>query len=98
MLLHCSCPCEFYCKHIYAVLKGIQNGFEKKFYKVVFNDENKDLLNRVTNNDFILCIGYFEGRLRLINNFGEKINSYELFKYNNSEISPIWTNSDGSTV
>ena len=71
LLLHCSCPCEFYCKHIYAVLKGIQNGFEKKFYKVVFNDENKDLLNRVTNNDFILCIGYFEDRLRLINNFGE---------------------------
>lgn len=71
LLLHCSCPCEFYCKHIYAVLKGIKNGFEKKFYKVVFNDENKDLLNRVTNNDFILCIGYFEGRLRLINNFGE---------------------------
>ena len=35
VLLHCSCPCEFYCKHIYAALKAIQNGEEKKFYKVM---------------------------------------------------------------
>ncbi len=71
VLLHCSCPCEFYCKHIYAALKAIQNGEEKKFYKVIYNNKDADLLDKLTNNDFILCVGAFEDRLRLINVHGE---------------------------
>lgn len=71
ILLHCSCPCEFYCKHIYAVLKAIQEGVTKKFYKVIYNNKDIDLLERLTNNDFILCVGAFEDRLRLINVHGE---------------------------
>lgn len=71
IIVQCSCPCEFYCKHIYAVLKAIQEGTTKKFYKVIYNDKNSDLYDRLTNNDFILCVGVFEDRLRLINIHGE---------------------------
>lgn len=71
LLMQCSCPCDFYCKHIYAALKAIQDGTVKKFYKVIFNNNNTDLLDRLTNNDYILCIGAYEDRLRLINVHGE---------------------------
>jgi hypothetical protein len=63
----------------------IKNG--KVYYK-----NNK--IHIVNDSSFINSDGIIE----IINNFGEKINSYELFKYGNSETSPIWTNSDGSTV
>lgn len=69
--LHCSCGCEYYCEHIYIVLKTIQEKKEKIFYKVVYNEPNKDLIDRMTNGDYILCLGTFDDKLKLLNNIGQ---------------------------
>lgn len=71
VVLHCSCGCEYYCEHIYKVLEKIQKKEELPFYKVVYNEPDKDLLDRMTNNEYILCTGIIDNKLKLINNVGQ---------------------------
>lgn len=71
MQVYCSCPCEFYCKHMYAVILVIRNKKTNHFYKIIYNNPEKDLLDRITNSDYFLCIGVFEKYLQIINNYGE---------------------------
>ena len=71
MKVYCSCPCEFYCKHIYAVIMAIRNNEFKRFYKVMYNNTNKDLYERIVDFDYYLCTGVVEQNLELINNYGE---------------------------
>ncbi|MEG0409192.1 MAG: hypothetical protein RR623_09995 [Bacilli bacterium] len=70
-IMHCSCGCEYYCDHIYATLIKIKEGMENKFFKVTFNNERDDLLDKLTNNDYALAVGIKDGRIILINHFGE---------------------------
>ena len=53
----CACPCEFYCKHICAVIMAIRNNKFRKFYKITPMNRDLSLLDRITNFIFILTIG-----------------------------------------
>lgn len=53
----CACPCEFYCKHICAVIMAIRNNKFRKFYKITPINRDLSLLDRITNFIFILTIG-----------------------------------------
>ena len=55
MNVYCSCPCNFCCKHIYAVIMAIRNNKYHKFYKISYNQGN--LLDKILNFNFILSIG-----------------------------------------
>lgn len=55
--VYCSCPCDFYCKHIYAVILAIRNKKFRKFYKLIPNRHQISLLERVMNFNFLLSIG-----------------------------------------
>ena len=55
--VYCSCPCEYYCKHIYAVILAIRNNQLRKFYKITHNSDDLNLLDRVMNFNFLLTIG-----------------------------------------
>lgn len=55
--VYCSCPCEFYCKHIYAVILAIRNNELRKFYKITHNSNDLNLLDRIMNFNFLLTIG-----------------------------------------
>ena len=55
--VYCSCPCEYYCKHIYAVILAIRNNELRKFYKITHNSDDLNLLDRVMNFNFLLTIG-----------------------------------------
>ena len=57
MQIYCSCPCEFFCKHIYAVILAIRNNQFKKFYKITRNTSNINLLDKIMNFQFLLSIG-----------------------------------------
>lgn len=57
MQVYCSCPCEFLCKHIYAVILAIRNNQFKKFYKITRNTSNINLLDKIMNFHFLLSIG-----------------------------------------
>ena len=93
--LYCSCPCEFYCKHIYAVLLGIRNKAFKRFYKISYNNPNINLLENIINFNYTLCLGVknkdFEiidgnGQIRLIpilDNNGE--NHWEILEDDENE-------------
>ena len=71
MQVYCSCPCEFYCKHMYAVILSIRNKEFNRFYKITYKNPDKSLLDRVMSFDYFLCLGVVEQNLEIINNYGE---------------------------
>lgn len=77
MKVYCNCPCDFYCKHVAAVLIGIRNNYEKRFYKLNYNSTKNSFLERLMNYKFFLCIG--------MQNEGLKI----LSKEGNIEVAPL---------
>jgi len=70
LLVYCSCPCEFYCKHFYHVVKAIRENKMKKFYKVIYINNNLNLLENAMNKYF-LCTGVEDYFLEVINKYGE---------------------------
>ena len=71
MQVYCSCPCEFYCKHIYAVILAVRNNEFNRFYKIMYKNPNESLLERIMSFDYFLCTGVIEQNLEIINNYGE---------------------------
>lgn len=70
--VYCSCPCDFYCKHIYAVILSIRNNKFKRFCKVMFKDKSKNLLERMLDYDYFLCLDVVDDKyLEIINNKGD---------------------------
>lgn len=69
--VYCSCPCDFYCKHIYAVILSIRNNRFKRFCKVMFKDKDKNILEKVMEYDYFLCLDVVGEFLEIINNDGE---------------------------
>lgn len=68
--VHCSCPCDFYCKHLYASLKSIKEGKFRKFFKIRHINEKENMLVKYMTYDFIMCIGTLENNLLIVNNNG----------------------------
>ena len=56
-IVYCSCPCDFRCKHIYAVIKAIRENKIRRFYKITHKNDDMELLDRVMNFNFLLTIG-----------------------------------------
>lgn len=71
MQVFCTCPCEFYCKHMYAVILAIRNHESKRFYKIMYRNPDKDLLQRVMNFEYSLCLGVVEQNFEIINDYGD---------------------------
>lgn len=71
MNVYCDCPCEFYCKHIYAVLKNIKNKHQNRFYKIAYKKNSINLLERIMNFDYLLCLGIIADNFEVINKNGQ---------------------------
>ena len=69
--VYCSCPCEFYCKHICAVILAIRDNKFKRFYKIMYKNPNKNLLERIMDFEYFLCLGVIDQNFEIINNYGE---------------------------
>ncbi len=69
--VYCSCPCEFYYKHIYAVILAIRNNDFYHFSKVMYKNPNKGLIESIMELDYFLCLGVIEQNLEIVNNYGE---------------------------
>lgn len=80
--VYCSCPCEFYCKHIYAVMMSIRNHKFNNFYKIMYENDSKSLLERIIDFEYILCIGLVGKNFEIVNNYGE-IELFPIFDKNN---------------
>ncbi len=83
LLMTCSCPCEFYCKHMYAVIKAIRNNETKKFAKVTFGHKDIDMVTMIENFKYYLCVACDDTCLYLINDFGE-IEPIEIYDEDNN--------------
>lgn len=70
IVISCNCPCEFNCKHIYAVLLAIRNKKFKKFYKIKYKNEEENLLDRILDYDYMLCLGVTDIFYVIINEHG----------------------------
>lgn len=84
--LYCNCPCEFFCKHMYAVLESIRNNDMCRFYKIAHKNNTKDLLEKVLSFDYYLCVGIVEDQLEIVNNNG----SIEIVPIVDEDNNPIW--------
>lgn len=71
MQVYCTCPCEFYCKHTYAVIRAIRDNKFKKFYKILYINNNDNLVGNAINSKYILCSGLEDEYLEIINKYGE---------------------------
>ncbi len=78
---YCSCPCEFYCKHIYAVILSIRNNEFNRFYKVIYKNPKKSLIEIFIDFDYYLCLGTVEENLEIVNNYG-KVELVPIFDIN----------------
>ena len=56
--LSCTCPCNYFCKHMYAAIKAYKNNEIKKFYKIAY--VNDDVLESIKNFNYFLCIGIYQ--------------------------------------
>lgn len=55
--VYSTCHCEDGCKHVYAVLKAYQDKKFKPFYKISHINLEEELVDRLLNLNFALCIG-----------------------------------------
>jgi|GEM_PF-4210858 len=62
----CTCGKHIFCEHIYAVLTAIKNNEEKKFFKIAKVDSDKPLLDNISNFEYFLCPGIFQGNFVVI--------------------------------
>ena len=66
----CNCKCDYYCKHLYGVIKSIRENKLNAFYKVRYIGKEESLLDKVTISNYYLCFGIKDGKLLLINDDG----------------------------
>jgi len=66
VIMWCNCRCNYYCKHIYAVLLAIRNKKFNNFYKVKYIGKEETLLERVTSANFYLCFGIDGDKLLIV--------------------------------
>lgn len=71
MRVYCSCPCDFFCKHIYAVIKAIREEKFKQFYKVMIKSEYDDMYDKLMDFNYLLCIGVVDDVIGIVNDDGE---------------------------
>ena len=71
MQVYCSCPCEFYCKHMYVVILLIRNNKYNKLYKISCRNPNDSLLKRIINFNWCYCVGVDGEYVEIINDYGE---------------------------
>lgn len=69
--LYCSCPCEFHCKHEYAVMLAIRNKEFNNFYKVAYDINTENVMEMVAGFKYFLCAGIKDDKLILLNNYGK---------------------------
>ena len=73
MKMFCSYPCNFYCKHLYATILAIRNKSYKKFYKIVYQNPNINMLDNMTNSKYFLCLGTNNDNFEIIDQHGNII-------------------------
>lgn len=71
--LRCSCASDKACYHTAAVILAIRKKLKlNSFYKVklIKNDEDETLLDKITNSSYFLCFGITEDRLLIVSELG----------------------------
>lgn len=69
VMMWCSCKCDFYCKHLYAVLLSIKEKKFNNFYKVKYiKNDSQSLLEKMANGGFLLCAGLLDDKLLIVGN------------------------------
>ena len=71
--LRCSCGSDKACYHTAAVILAIRKKLKlNSFYKVklIKNDEDETLLDKITNSSYFLCFGITEDRLLIVSELG----------------------------
>lgn len=71
-IMSCNCPCEYRCKHMYAVLKSIREDIELKYYKVRYVDNlDTSMYDKLFSLNYYLSLGIDGNRIVLVMPSGE---------------------------
>lgn len=70
LCVHCSCPCDYYCKHLCAMIIAIRNKRMNRFLKIRNKKLDSNLLIKYMNFDFLLCVGNTDDKFIIVNNNG----------------------------
>ena len=70
MEMSCNCPCDYFCKHLCAVILAIREKKIKKFYKISFIKNDKDMLEKITEFNYYLCTGINDNKYEIIDDYG----------------------------
>lgn len=70
MKVYSNCPCNFYCKHVAAIIIAIRDNYEKRFYKLTYNSKKNSFLEKLIHYKFFLCIGIQNEGLRILSKEG----------------------------
>lgn len=80
--LYCTCPCQFFCKHILSVIEAIRSKYESPFYRVIYSNTT-NILESALISKYILATGIEDEYLEIINKYGE-IEQVPLLDENNN--------------
>ena len=70
LCVHCSCPCDYYCKHLCAMMMAIRDKRINRFLKIRSKKLDNNLLIKYMNFDFLLCVGNTDDKFIIVNNNG----------------------------
>ena len=69
--LSCNCPCEFFCKHMCAVILAIRNKELFKFYKVRYIEEKSDYYSKLFSLNYFLALDIEDDKIYILYPNGE---------------------------
>lgn len=84
MQVYCSCPCDDFCKHVYAVIMAIREKQFKPFYKIMPKKTYFDMYDKLMDVNYVFSIGMVEdvvgilsddGNIKWVNILDEENNS-----------------------
>lgn len=94
----CNCTCEFFCKHMLAVILAIRNKDEFKYYKVRYIDEHAETMyDKLFTLNYFLCIGIDNDKLIIVYPDG-RIESVYILDYDGNPMFEVVEDDEEQTL
>ena len=70
MQVYCSCPGDYFCKHVCAVIMAIRENSFNRFYKIMPKRDYSDMFDKLMNINYVFSIGMVEDVFGILSDDG----------------------------